>query len=415
MRILHVVHQYLPEKVGGTELYTRTLARHQVSEGHDVSVFYASQQTNDQDPLGFREEDGLHIYGVSRGQRTPAQVLKDTFFNGRLEDAFTAVLIREQPDLIHIQHLMGLPIGLVEHINQAGIPYLITLHDYWYLCANAQLLTNYNNTICPGPDLWLNCARCALARAGYNNAVPLTPFIAPIFSYREKRLRRILQGAQILITPTQFTADIYQKMGLPAAKIQVVPHGIDVPEKRPAHTRTDSDLHIAYIGGLSWQKGVHILIDAVNQLPAAGIKLSIIGDTTAFPEYVARLKQQAKHPGISFNGRMPSSQLWATLAQIDLVVVPSLWYETASLIIQEAFAAGVPVAASHIGALHERLEDEVDGRFFPAGNSIALRDILATFLNNRVELEKLRTGIKPVRTMREHLQDINFIYTQIRQ
>ncbi len=415
MRILHIVHQYLPEKVGGTELYTSTLAHHQVSSGHDVSIFYPSQHTGKENPQTARDEDGIRVYGIPVGGRSALQTFKDTFFNGRLEDAFTAVLTTEAPDIIHIQHLMGLPLGLVNHINQAGIPYLITLHDYWYLCANAQLLTNYDNTVCKGPNLWLNCAHCALARAGYNNAVPFIPAIAPLFGYRERRLQHILDGARLLIAPTQFTADIYQKMGLSEAKIRVVPHGINVPDELPPRIPADSKLRIAYIGGLSWQKGVHILIDAVNQLPTADIKLSIIGDTTAFPDYVAQLKQQVRHPGISFNGRIPPTELWTTLGQVDLVIVPSLWYETASLIIQEAFAAGVPVVASQIGALQERMEDGVNGRFFPPGNAAALHDLLAEFLTDKSILENLRAGIKPVHTIIEHLGDIESIYTQIVQ
>jgi glycosyltransferase involved in cell wall biosynthesis len=98
---------------------------------------------------------------------------------------------------------------------------------------------------------------------------------------------------------------------------------------------------------------------------------------------------------------------------LDVVVVPTLWYETASLIVQEAFAAGVPVVASHIGALQERVEDGVDGRFFPPGDSIKLHNILHQFLTARHALDRLQNGIKPVRTIEEHLSEIESIYTQI--
>jgi hypothetical protein len=59
------------------------------------------------------------------------------------------------------------------------------------------------------------------------------------------------------------------------------------------------------------------------------------------------------------------------------------------------------------------VEEGVNGRFFPPGDMTALRDILAELLTDRSALENLRAGIKPVRTMKEHLQDINSIYTQI--
>jgi glycosyltransferase involved in cell wall biosynthesis len=134
---------------------------------------------------------------------------------------------------------------------------------------------------------------------------------------------------------------------------------------------------------------------------------------TAFPDYVAQLQQQARHPGIKFVGRIPNRQLWHALVELDIVVVPTLWYETASLIVQEAFACGVPVVASQIGALQERLEDGVDGRFFPPGDSTALHDILHQLLIDRAALDTLRNGIKPVRTIQEHLSEIESIYTQI--
>jgi glycosyltransferase involved in cell wall biosynthesis len=88
------------------------------------------------------------------------------------------------------------------------------------------------------------------------------------------------------------------------------------------------------------------VIEAVNGLSARTVQLSIYGDTTAFPGYVTELKQLAHHPQIHFAGRLARTELWRVLRETDVIVVPALWYETSSLIIQEAFAAGVPVIAS---------------------------------------------------------------------
>lgn len=409
MRILHVIHQYLPEKVGGTELYTRTLAQQQIQRGHSVAIFTPAAKTDTATPT---VEDGIRVYRVAVGERSATAVFRHTFRHQPLNQAFLHILQQEQPDLVHIQHLMGLPLNLIAHVQESHIPYIVTLHDYWYLCANAQLITNYDNTICQGPNYWLNCAYCALARAGHKEAAPLIPAIAPIFGYRQHRLRQILDGARILIAPTHFTAQIHQQMGIPAAKIKVVPHGIHIPANLPPPV-PHADLHIGYIGGLSWQKGVHVLIEAVNRLPTKDVRLSIIGDTAVFPDYVTQLRQQVRHPSIHFVGRVPNAQLWSRLAELDVIVVPTLWYETASLIVQEAFAAGVPVAASRIGALQERIEDGVDGRFFPPGDAAQLYNILHQFLTDRDSLDILRQGIKPVYTIQEHLDKIESIYTQI--
>ncbi len=400
MRILHILHQYVPEKVGGTELYTQTLARHQVERGHQVAIF-TPVATNDHWPQP-QLEAGTRVYRMPVGQRTATAVFRSNFHHTPLVESYALVQQREKPDLVHLQHLMGLPWQIAHTITA---PLIVTLHDYWFLCANAQLITNYDSTICPGPKAWLNCARCALARGGHPGAWPLIPALAPLFAYRHVHLRRILQKAHTLIAPSRFTAGVHAQMGMPASKIKVIPHGIQIPESLPER-QPHEGLHIAYIGGLAWQKGVHVLIAAVNGLPPTGFKLSIFGDPTPFPAYVAQLKQQVRHPGIQFYGRLPHAQLWQTLSSVDLLVVPTLWYETSSLIIQEAQAAGVPVLASRIGAVQERLRHGVDGFYFPPGDAGALQELLQQFGQQPDLLAQLRAGITPVTTIQEHVENV---------
>lgn len=410
LRILHIVHQYLPDKVGGTELYTRTLARHQVAQGHEVAVFAPSASSTSATPT---LEDGVRVYRIPVTGRSATAVFLSTFRQPHLNHAFEVCLQHENPNIIHIQHLMGLPVSLVADIQAARIPYLVTLHDYWYLCANAQLITNYDETICEGPDWWLNCARCALARSGHAKAYPAIPVLAPLFALREAKLKSVLEQAHRLISPTYFTKSIYEGMGIDGKKIKVVGHGIQLPTKMPEPQAHD-DFHIAYIGGISWQKGIHVLIEAVNQLPTEDVQLSIIGDLTDFPDYAAQLQTQATHPGIHFRGRLSHDQLWQALTTVDVVVVPSLWYETASLIVQEAFAAKVPVIASNIGALQERVADGINGRLVPLDNSDILRDTLRTFLDNPLELAEYRRNVQPVRRIEDHINDLDLIYQSIK-
>jgi glycosyltransferase involved in cell wall biosynthesis len=411
MRILHVIHQYLPEKIGGTELYTQTLAQHQAQQGHKVALFTPTTNQPITDH-GLRITDhGLRTYYIPSGERTPTAVLRSNFHHPTLDHAFAQVLAEERPDIVHIQHLMGLPLSLVRHIRRASIPYLVTLHDYWYLCANAQLLTNYDETVCAGPKWWLNCAHCALARLGHRQAYPLIPPVAPLFAYRHGRLQSILHHAAALIAPSHFTANIYQQLGIAPDKINVIPHGIAVPAQPPPR-QPHTGLHIGYIGGIAPQKGVHTLIEAVNQLTDCGLRLTVYGDLAAFPAYAARLQQEAAHPAITFAGPLPHEQLWQAMAELDVVVVPTLWYETASLIVQEAFAAGVPVVASDIGVLPERVGQGVDGLLFPPGDVDALQAILLQLYQQPERLAELRAGIQPVFTIAEHGEAVTAVYRQ---
>lgn len=416
MHILHVVHQYPPEYVGGTEFYTQWLTRALQARGHTTAVFHRG--AGGDGSLRLRREDGVPIWTAGDGDMEAARRFRATFCSRPLQRAFAHVLTEELPDLVHIQHLMGLPARLVRQLHSRNIPYVVTLHDYWYGCANAQLITNYDGTICDGPDWWINCGRCALARAGLPDAAPLAAGVAPLLGVRHNLLQSVLAGAAAIISPSDFVREKYAQLGLPVAKLTVVPHGIEMPdeaardllgEKRPFVP----PLQIAYIGGIAWQKGVHVLVQAVNRLADDAARLMIYGDATAFPDYAARLEKESTHPRIHLAGRLPRAQLWAALAQADVVVVPSLWYETSSLIVQEAFAAGVPVLAADIGAIPERVVDGVNGRLLPPGDVDALHAALHALIRKPARLAALRAGIGPVRTIDDHVADIEAIYRQM--
>lgn len=411
LRILHVVHQYLPDHVGGTELYTQQLARRQADSGHSPAVFApAPASPNWPEPA---LENGLRVYRAPAGERSAAQVYRDTFGNEAINSSLQLVLEREKPDLVHVQHLKGIPSAVGKLLVQDEIPYVVTLHDYWYACANAQLLTNYDNTPCEGPNWWLNCGRCALARAGRPNLAFLAPAVAPSLALRNRRLHSFLNKAELLIAPTAFVRETYGRLGIPANKIRVVPHGISTAGVSGLQQTEPGAFQVAYIGGLAWQKGVHVLVEAFNRLPAGKVRLAIYGDEGAFPEYVADLRAIARHPGISFAGRLDRGDLWPVLAGCDVVVVPSLWYETASLIVQESFAAGVPVIASSIGALTGRVQDGVDGLLVPPGDVAALSAALEQLWQEPGLLAQLRDGIRPVHTIEDHAREVEELYRSV--
>ena len=409
MRILHLLHQYLPEKVGGTELYTRSLAQQQVAQGHSVAIFAPAGQGNT--GLEPSLEEGVRVYRVGVGARSPTAVFASTFRHPQLHHAFARVLQQEQPDLVHIQHLMGLPTSLMAQIP---VPYVVTLHDFWWVCANAQLLTNDTQEICDGPQRFINCACCALARAGLPPILPAALPAALPLAVRNRRLHPVLAAAGRLIAPSAFVGRWYTAHGVPAEKLVVVPHGLDYPAgevgKQPALSLSKRPFLIGYIGGISPQKGVHLLLQAYQQLTNS--ELWVAGDTSFDPAYTAQLQQLAT-PTVRFRGKLDRAAIWEMLQQLDVLVVPSIWYETFCLVISEAFAAGVPVVAFNLGAMAERIRHGQDGLLPPPGNTQALAQTLRTLQQNPAQLAQLRAGIQPVPTMTDHAMQITANYESI--
>ncbi|HSH02907.1 MAG TPA: glycosyltransferase family 4 protein [Anaerolineae bacterium] len=410
MHTLHILHQYLPEHIGGTELYAQTLTDQLHQRGHQTTIFHRHSALG----RGLRTRQPhpqLTIHATWDGFFSPTRRFLATFRSPHIHQTFIKILDQTPPDLVHIHHLMGLPYNLATELQHRQIPYIITLHDFWWVCANAQLITNDTQEICAGPDRFHNCARCALARANRTLPAPLIPLAAQPLAQRNARLQTILHGAQNLIAPAHFVKQWYQQHGLPSDSITVIPHGLDISGVQPANDTEPRPLRLGYIGGISWQKGVHTLIDAVNQLPHPP-ELWIAGDLNAFPDYAQQLQTSA-HKNTRFLGRLTRDQIWHMLAQIDLIVVPSVWYETFCFVISEAFAAGVPVIASDIGVLAERVHHGIDGFLFPPGDSTALSQQINQIQQNPAQLAHLQASITPVTTLEQHATAIENLYQQL--
>jgi glycosyltransferase involved in cell wall biosynthesis len=416
MRILHIVHQYPPDHIAGTELYTRWLAQCQAAMGHDVVVFTPLNQAKSTS-TELSVEDGVRVYRRAMGARNSTTVFLNTFRQTGLVRDFTGVLAAETPDIVHIEHLMGWPTAIGHTLHKFGVPYVIFLHDYWYGCANGQLLTNDTQTICDGPDpRYHNCGRCAVARAGLRDSGQmLAPMVAPLMRRRNESLAEIYAGAARIIAPNEFVRQVYGQMDLNTERMTVIPMGVESPPAEYQHSCKNQTalLKLAYIGSISPQKGVHCLVEAANSLPAEGVSLEIYGDLSVFADYADQLQSYATHPGISFGGRLERARVWEVLAGIDALVFPTLWYEASPFIVREAFAAGVPIIASDIGATATMIRDGIDGLLFPAGDAASLRSIFLRLIDQPDRLAELRRNIVPPPTLAEHAAAIESLYHQV--
>lgn len=415
MRILHLTHQYVPEYVGGVELYTQSLAAEQAAAGHAVAVFYRVSRVGQ--GCAVRADGDVQVWAAWDGVVTPPRRFLAAFHGPALEQAWTQALATFRPDLIHIQHLMGLPLRLARLIRQRGIPYVVTLHDYWWVCANAQLITNDRQQICDGPRVYLNCARCALARAGRERWWPTIPALLPLLAARNAGLRRILAGAHAVIAPSQFVCHWYAAHGGWSGDCQAIPLGVERPAA-PLPARTAGPVRFAYLGGIAWQKGVHVIVEAFRALEVGSerespvAELWIAGDETTDPAYTRHLRALAT-PHVRFLGRLSRAGVWEMLAQADVLLVPSLWYESFGLVVREAFVVGTPVIVSDLGALAEAVREGVDGLRVPPGDVGAWRTAMARFIHTPTVRESFQKAIAPPLTLREHLSQIMAVYARV--
>jgi glycosyltransferase involved in cell wall biosynthesis len=410
MRILHVIHQYLPDAIGGTEVSTHSLSRELQARGHAVAVFCP---VPGQAPGLARDSyEGVPVYRAGATWRDALGRVRASFGDRALEAAFAQALDDFRPDVVHFQHLMGLPLALVEQAERAGAARVFTLHDYWVICPNAQLVTNYDRAVCSGPKLWLNCARCAAARIDRPLLLAAAPAVATLLAVRSRGVRRALDRMNALIALSAFMRDLAGAHGLPANKVHLIEQGVQIEPVCRQEPGPSSPVRFIYLGGLAWQKGVHVIVQACRDLDPAQATLTIYGDPRPFPDYVRRLQAEAG-PAVRFAGRLERHQVAAALAAGDMLLVPSLWYENSPAVILEAMACGLPVAASALGALAGRVRDGVDGLLLPPGDVAAWRRALTDLALHPERIAQLRRGIRPVRTLAEQVAEMEALYATV--
>ena len=409
MRILYLLHQYLPEFTGGTELYTQSLAATMVARGDETAIFYRTYV--DTPGVHERVEGATTCYAAAAGPFDPTRRLLATFGDAAMHQAWAQVLDRFRPDIVHVNHLMGLPVSLLGELRARKIPYVVTLLDYWWVCANANLLTNYDQTACAGPQAYVNCTRCAVARNGSAVGWLAAPVLWPVLARRTMLLRAQLQDAAALLAPSQFVADWYATHGIAGSSLHTVLWGVAPPAGDLPSWHPEPGLRLLYVGGIAPNKGVHIVLRALANVRGA-VRIDIAGDVTQHPDYVAELRQLADDR-VRFLGRLDRPQVWQALATADVVVVPSLWHETFCLVAHEARLAGAPVLASRMGALQEAVRDDVDGLLLPPGDSAAWAAALQRLVDQPAVLAAWRRQVSPPLPFAEHVVQVAQLYAGV--
>jgi glycosyltransferase involved in cell wall biosynthesis len=414
VRIALVVHKFPPTSLGGTETYTYNLAHELTKRGHAVSVFYRDDEDGSRFREGWQSTEPFRVWRVGRAfapsKVDPARLFFDTFLNRDVETSFQRFLVETQPDLVHFQHLMLLSVRLPALVEALGIPMLLTLHDYWFRCANSQLIWP-DGQICRGKLCGVNCARCATTRISSNLIRAFHPVLAPLFQWRDWLVKRAALRVGQFLAPSHFLREKYLAVGFPGGSFEVLENGLNVARIRSFPRSPERDrLRLTYLGSLAWQKGVHVLLEAIRGLPADRIRLRVYGNIGTFPEYVTRLKALIDPRNTSLEGVIPNAQVGRVLAETDLLAVPSLWYENSPVVIQEAFAAGVPVLASRLGALTEKVRNEVDGKLVAAGDVPAWRSALKKLLSDPIRLSYWRSNVRDPMSIGEHVEKMEQYY-----
>jgi glycosyltransferase involved in cell wall biosynthesis len=335
MRILLIHNRY--RQPGGEDIVFEAekalLERH----GHEVITFV---------------EDNARLEGVN-----PLKVAVNAIWSREAQRNIRKWIEQTRPDVIHF-HNTFLRISPAAYyvVKDLGLPVVQTLHNYRLICPGALLMRDGKvcedclRKIVPWPGVVHGCWRNS--RSG-------TMVVAAMLTFHNVR-RTWENQVDVYIALTEFARKKFVQGGLPEEKIVVKPNFVH-PDPGDAEHKGNFAL---FVGRLSAEKGIRTMLSAWRVLKS--VPLKVVGDGPL----MAEVKEQIERERLAIDvlGRLSREEVFSLMQQASFLVFPSEWYETFGMTIAEAFACGLPVLASRLGAMAELVEDGRIGLLFEPGN-----------------------------------------------
>jgi len=378
---------------GGAEGYVSKISR-ELSRSHDVIVITTSPEARNT----VEKQAGIKVYRINPFN------LYNTYYSGEKSDLVkplwhgidmwnphALLLVRrimalEQPDVVNTHNLGGISLAAFSTIRSLCIPHVHTLHDFSLLCPRANFYRG-SQKICPRPR------------------VPCR-----IYEYVKKQL---VGSPPVVIAPSDFILRVHHERGFfTSSRLVRVPLGIEPPENVSFHTATEK-IRFLYVGRLTREKGVLILINAFRDLEYQNISLDIVGDG-ADSELCRHLTEGDVR--MTVHGFLPRKALERIYYMSHVLVVPSVYYDNSPTVIYEAMSHGLLVIGSRIGGIPELIEHGKNGLLFEAGDREGLKNLMEMLIQSP---EKIREYSEKAHetslrfTMENHLKQITSLYREL--
>ena len=425
MKILHILNHFLPSQTAGTEIYVWSLAR-KLQEYGVVSKI-AIPNYNQKFSADYMY-DGLQVHQFAE----PSIVDRSLIMGFRKPEglvSFKEYIDSEKPDIIHFHGIAGSNGISIHHIRAAkkcGAKVLLTFHLSGLSCMTGSLMQN-GNSLCDGKIDLRKCSICYLhAKQINSHSVHILTAISLFFNYigfnpsklsnklgtalgtvslvkqKYKTLHELIENCDRVIVLSKWYKGILKYNGVSQNKIISIHQGL------PTYSSTSNNIKgisnkvkFVFVGRISSFKGLHLLIDAFMKLDKGKAELHIYGQSDG-TDYENTLKEKTKYvDSIQWKGLLPQNDVVRTMSQYDALCLSSTFSEMSPLVIQEAFAAKIPVIASNVYGNAEQIKHNINGLLFTFNDSDDLLTQIERCIHEKDLLPRLASNIMAPRSFAE--------------
>lgn len=371
-RRLYVIHR----SVGGTVETNRDLLQ-SLSDEQDSYIF---DSTGD-------GELGLHIWRGGTSQLLKTWKLAKRFgeqdtWRADYAEILVSIVVGLAIEMVHVRHLFQHPLTTAPRVFELlGIPSILSTHDFYYISPSITLL-DARAKIKPGiPVPGLNGHLTAHRRT--DASVPMT---SEWLNAWQNRTRPMLQSFSALVATTKSAADIYEQSMPDIQKMNIIEHGRDLGNQWNALDRSRrkaGPLRVAVAANWDPPKGIGYIQTMLGTL-GASVEFHVLGRNSGLIG-----------EGSIAHGEYTRDSLRVLLQEIDpdIMGIFSVWPETYSHTLTEAWAFGVPVISTDIGAVAERIRNHGGGWLVPVEDPSKAAELIARLSRNREEVDEMRSAV----------------------
>ncbi len=353
-RLLFVNVWFAPQAVGGATRVFESHVRHLMENyGNDYEVQVLTSELHPQNAAAYAVEQFYYGPVLVTRLNVPLRDWSDSH-DPEIYAFCLEFFLKQQFDLIHFHALPVLTAAPVDAARKLATPYLITLHDGWWLSRHMFLVDETGGLI--------------NHRQAFSN---------PDDPARQQQLFDCLNDANALLAVSDAFREIYAEAGFNQTVSNE--NGLDLFEILPRTRPANGKVRVAHIGGMSRHKGYDLFREAVMHASLTHIEVHIIDHSLETGEMY---RGQWGQTPVVFRAKYKQTEINRLYADIDVLVAPSLWPEAFGLVTREAAYAGVWCIASDRGAVGNCIEDGVNGRIVPVDNSAGLQQALLEINGN---------------------------------